>query len=246
MNLFDEFARLGFFACEYPDRYFLSGHLSLGNHGQTVRKLMVELAQRAAGMRRPVGSHFRIFFEASWRELSQESDKRGRETQHPHERLMKPTGNSETITITPRVFDRPSIPADPKLVSVMMPFSSEFDPIRRAIESACKSEGVKCRRADSIRLHTTFIQDIFDLIFASRIVVVDFSGRNANVMYETGIAHALGKEVIPITQSMDDIPADLRSHRVLKYLPNAEGLRGLTTALAVRIRTIIKGAKGQA
>lgn len=73
--------------------------------------------------------------------------------------------------------------------------------------------------------NTTFIQDIFDVIYCAEVVVVDFTGRNPNVMYETGIAHTLGKNVIPITQSIDDIPSDLGHHRALKYLPNEQGYK---------------------
>ena len=85
------------------------------------------------------------------------------------------------------------------------------------------------------------MQDIFDLIFSSRIVVVDYTGRNPNVLYETGIAHTLGKTVIPITQSLDDIPFDLKPHRALKYLPNKEGLQDLVDGLSSRIKTILNG-----
>jgi len=77
------------------------------------------------------------------------------------------------------------------------------------------------------------------LIFTSRIVIVDFTGRNPNVMYETGVAHTLGKVVVPITQSLDDIPSDLKPHRALKYLPNAEGLSDLAGKLEKRMRTIL-------
>jgi hypothetical protein len=63
-------------------------------------------------------------------------------------------------------------------------------------------------------------------------VVVDFTGKNPNVMYEMGIAHTLGKHVVPITQSVEDVPFDIRHHRVLKYLPNAEGLAALQASLS--------------
>jgi hypothetical protein len=55
-------------------------------------------------------------------------------------------------------------------------------------------------------------------------------------MYETGIAHTLGKHVIPITQSFEDIPFDMRHHRVLKYLPNLEGLDKLSTELTLKLQ----------
>ena len=98
--------------------------------------------------------------------------------------------------------------------------------------------GLECLRADDIWEDSTFIQDIFSLIFRSHLVVVDFTGRNPNVMYETGIAHTLGKTVVPITQSLDDIPSDLGHHRALKYLPNEEGYRDLSNSLWKRFKPL--------
>lgn len=53
--------------------------------------------------------------------------------------------------------------------------------------------------------------------------------------YEAGIAHTLGKNVIPITQNIEDIPFDLRHHRVLKYLKNSEGLQELKQGIENRL-----------
>lgn len=83
---------------------------------------------------------------------------------------------------------------------------------------------------------TTIVQDIFSLIFRAQVVVVDFTGKNPNVMYETGIAHTLGKHVVPISQSLDDVPFDMRHHRVLKYYSNNEGLNRLSSDLALKLR----------
>lgn len=58
-------------------------------------------------------------------------------------------------------------------------------------------------------------------------------------MYETGIAHTLGKIVIPITQSFNDISSDLGHHRAIKYLANDEGYRNLSNKLYKKIKTII-------
>lgn len=145
------------------------------------------------------------------------------------------------ITFSPAVFAVPKSEADLALVTVMMPFKAEFNPVYTAINSACDEQSMKCLRADDIWQNSTFMQDIFDLIYRSRIVVVDFSGRNPNVMYETGIAHTLGKVVVPITQSLDDVPSDLKGHRALHYYPNAEGLATLTSRLSKRINTIVRG-----
>jgi len=55
------------------------------------------------------------------------------------------------------------------------------------------------------------------------------------VFYEIGIAHALGREVILITQSESDIPFDLRHLRYVRYLNNGEGLAALKGQLQPRL-----------
>lgn len=121
-----------------------------------------------------------------------------------------------------------------------MPFNPAFDGTYKAIKAVTEYMKLDCLRADDIWDNSTFIQDVFDLIYCAQIVIFDFTGRNPNVMYETGIAHTLGKIVIPITQSIDDIPSDLTQHRALKYLPNQEGYKNLSKELYRRIITIIE------
>ena len=94
--------------------------------------------------------------------------------------------------------------------------------------------GMKALRAKDIWLHSAVIQDVFSLIFRSAIVVCDFTGKNPNVFYEAGIAHTLGKHVVPITQADADIPFDLRHHRYLSYLNNGEGREQLRNGLNQR------------
>ena len=43
------------------------------------------------------------------------------------------------------------------------------------------------------------------------------TGRNPNVFYETGYAHALGKHVILLTQEAKDIPFDLKHYQHIIY-----------------------------
>lgn len=144
----------------------------------------------------------------------------------------------KSIVFTPSVFKIPEEKVDDTLVSVMMPFSKEYQDVYTHIKSACSSLWLECKRADDIWEDHTFIQDIFSLIYRSKIVIVDFTGKNPNVMYETGIAHTLGKIVIPITQNLADIPSDIQHHRALKYLPNSEGLKSLEDGLKTRLKTI--------
>jgi hypothetical protein len=142
------------------------------------------------------------------------------------------------ISFAPHVFAVPDANVEADLVAVMMPFAMEFDGVFSAIKQSCRKAGLKCKRADDIWDDTTIVQDIFTLIFRAQIVVVDFTGKNPNVMYETGIAHTLGKHVIPVTQSLSDVPFDMRHHRVLQYLANSEGLDKLATKLALKLKQL--------
>lgn len=139
------------------------------------------------------------------------------------------------ITFAPHVFQVPEGGIEADLVAVMMPFDAAFRSTYDAIKSACATSGHRCLRVDDIWEESAIIQDIFALTFRAHIVIVDFTGKNPNVMYETGIAHTLGKHVVPISQSLDDIPFDMKHHRVLRYLGNTEGRATLTAELSKKL-----------
>lgn len=142
------------------------------------------------------------------------------------------------IVFSPNIFSIPFETVDHNLISVMMPYSSELSPVYESIKQASGNAGFECLRADDIWDHSTIIQDVFSLIFRSFIVVCDFTGKNPNVFYEAGIAHTLGKHVVPITQSVQDIPFDLKHHRFLTYLNNGEGRSKLSSELTSRFITL--------
>lgn len=142
--------------------------------------------------------------------------------------------------LVPKVFSLNGLEdVDPKLVSVMMPFDARFADVFQTIRHTVSLAGLDCKRADDIWNHDVLVQDIVSLIGRSRVVICDCTSRNANVFYEAGIAHALGRDVILITQSDADIPFDLRHLRYAKYLDNAEGRTELSRRLLERIQTII-------
>ena len=142
------------------------------------------------------------------------------------------------LQVRPTVFRVPTGKVEEDLVSVMMPFEMSFDRVSDAIRKACKACDLRCQRADDIWDQAEVIQDVFSLIYRSRIVVCDFSKRNPNVFYEAGIAHTLGKPVIPIVQNPEDIPFDLRHHRFIKYHDNGEGREKLAREVEQKLRTI--------
>ncbi|MCY1364245.1 hypothetical protein D9M69_510410 [compost metagenome] len=140
----------------------------------------------------------------------------------------------------PTAFTLPEPPVfDDLQVSAMMPFSAPFNGVYEAIRRSAEAAGMRCDRVDGIWENHAVIQDVISLIDRSAFVVCDCTGRNPNVFYEIGIAHSLGKEVILITQSGEDIPFDLRHLRYLPYLNNGEGLAGLQAQLTERLRNPI-------
>jgi hypothetical protein len=144
------------------------------------------------------------------------------------------------VTFAPDVFQIPDKTVESNVLSVMMPFESRFSGTYTAIRNVCRRLNIECRRADDIWDNSILIQDVFDLIFTARAVLTDFTDRNPNVFYETGVAHTLGKLVIPITQSVADIPFDLRHHRALTYLPNSEGLLKLEADLEKKLSRVFQ------
>jgi hypothetical protein len=128
------------------------------------------------------------------------------------------------------------------LISAMMPFNASFDAVYQALRETAEALGLRCRRADDIWENPAVIQDVVSLIDRSRVVICDCTGRNPNVFYETGIAHAIGRDVVLITQNEADIPFDLRHLRFVVYLNNGEGRQELRKRLEPRLRDL-SGAK---
>lgn len=138
----------------------------------------------------------------------------------PGENVSTAPSRTRSIIFSPSVFEVPEGGVEADLIAVMTPFAPEFEFVFDAIREAASSAGFRILRAKDIWQHSTVIQDVFALIFKAHIIVCDFTGKNPNVFYEAGIAHTLGKHVVPITQSAADIPFDLQHHRYLPYLNN--------------------------
>jgi hypothetical protein len=104
---------------------------------------------------------------------------------------------------------------DKKLVFVLTPFHSDYWPTYEAVASVCQSIGLKCLRGDEEHVTGDILQHILRLMSQARLIIANLDGRNPNVFYELGIAHALGKPVLPIASSPEDLPFDIRSTRIL-------------------------------
>ena len=134
-----------------------------------------------------------------------------------------------------RAFEIRKLPIIPRQIALMMPFDVRFNAVHEAIVSLASELNGVCQRADDVWNDDVVIQDIVDLIIQSKVVICDVTEKNPNVFYEAGIAHALGKRVIIITQNKEDIPFDLRHLRYVSYFGNAEGISQLSNNLRRRV-----------
>ena len=134
---------------------------------------------------------------------------------------------------------------DERLVFVLSPFTEPYstvysDHIKPTVENISR---FRCRRADDIYDNRPIIEDIWRCIVQARIVISELTGRNGNVFYETGIAHTVGKEVILITQSMSDVPFDLRHLRCVVYEYTPRGMRDFEDQLKKTILSILTDSR---
>ncbi|UOK42405.1 MULTISPECIES: nucleoside 2-deoxyribosyltransferase [Flavobacterium] len=101
---------------------------------------------------------------------------------------------------------------------VVMPFSSlyqiEYESI---IKPTLQELNIKCIRGDEIYSKQRIMDDIWQSIKSCRFVIAELTGKNPNVLYEVGLAHAIGKPVIILTRNSDDVPFDLKDLRYLYY-----------------------------
>ena len=118
------------------------------------------------------------------------------------------------------------------LCFVIMPFTPKFDEVYRGIiQPAAIEAGLKSLRADEMFSPGPIIEQIRSSIQQSRVCVADLSGRNSNVLYELGLAQAMGKPTVLLLEDSEDfnnLPFDVRHLRVIRYsdsLPGSLDLR---------------------
>lgn len=121
---------------------------------------------------------------------------------------------------------------DPKLCFVMMPFDESFNALYRLVERCCKEQGLRCERADTDVSPGKITSRIYSCIRQASIVLADMTGRNPNVFYELGLAHAISDNVVLLAQSPDDVPFDLRDFLHIRYTNTFAGAEKLANDLS--------------
>jgi hypothetical protein len=163
-----------------------------------------------------------------------------RKEEPPTDKLKTRTTRTSGIG---KIFGGGEFTLDPNLCFVLMPYEPELkavcnDHVRPVVES----EGLSCIRADEI-VSTGFITwDIWEKINRCRFLIADLTRKNPNVFYELGIAHALGKDVILISQNTEDVPFDVRALRCIFYSFTPRGIKEMESTLRRTIREIMRSS----
>jgi hypothetical protein len=113
---------------------------------------------------------------------------------------------------------------------VIMPFKPELHYMYLFMKQHIEAtfSGTSCERGDAKILTVTVLDKIAVYIKQADVVIADCTGRNPNVFYELGMAHALGKPVLLITaDKVTDMPTDIRSFEFIPYqLDDEKGFVG--------------------
>jgi hypothetical protein len=103
---------------------------------------------------------------------------------------------------------------------VIMPFRPELGYLYRSLKIHVEQKfpAVQVARGDDRVITGPVLDKIADYIRKADLVIADCSGRNPNVFYELGIAHALEKPVILITSDpVEQAPTDIRAFELVSY-----------------------------
>ena len=135
--------------------------------------------------------------------------------------------SSEKDTSVNSLFINRDFKIKEKYCFVLMPFLLEWsDSLYKHLKQILYSKEYSCERADDL-YGSDVLEDIWIAINTAELIIADITSKNPNVFYEIGIAHTLGKKVILLTQSTDDIPFDFKRFRHIIYKDNTDGFNVL-------------------
>ena len=103
---------------------------------------------------------------------------------------------------------------------VVMPFKPELHYMylfmKQHIEATYPD--VSCERGDDKILTRPILEKLAAYIKQADVLIADCTGRNPNVFYELGMAHALDKPVVLITSDeVQEAPTDIRAFEFIRY-----------------------------
>jgi hypothetical protein len=103
---------------------------------------------------------------------------------------------------------------------VIMPFGEPWSSavFQDLIAAGARAAGLDCVRGDMIVRVGDLGRNIWGALLRAGIIIADVSALNANVFYELGLAHALGKDTVILRQRGSAIPADIGGAHYHEYV----------------------------
>jgi len=108
-----------------------------------------------------------------------------------------------------------SIEVDHNKAFLLAPINPRFEDQVKTIKMACEDIGIDCETADEEFISGPILSVIVKKMLSANLVIAVIDGRNPNVFYELGLAHAFGKTVVMISGGLEDIPFDIQSQRMV-------------------------------
>jgi hypothetical protein len=130
-------------------------------------------------------------------------------------------------------------PSAERTAFVVMQFGEPYDALyERVIGPVCLEQGLEPVRADDIFGPGVIVDDITDGIREAAVVIAEVSPANANVYYELGFAHAIGKPSVLLAAKDRPLPFDIRGHRCIFYEDTIGGKAAVEASLRRHLSAI--------
>jgi len=157
--------------------------------------------------------------------MSEQPPSRAVITQLQHEVDQLKNAYREAVWERSAIFGPPRQNDGSPRIFVLMPFKASLRSVyTKHIKKVASKAKLSVRRADDFFGPGPVMNDVWSAINSARIIVADCTGRNPNVFYEIGLAHAVGKFTILVSQSIEDVPFDLRQLRIILYKRTKAGM----------------------
>lgn len=98
-----------------------------------------------------------------------------------------------------------------------IPYREAFPPFVSAVRKTAEQYGLTVVSSDDVFRLDQLIKKVFEDIYTSTICLINISGNNPNVMLECGLAMALGKELVLLSDGRSGVPVDLNGMLVIQY-----------------------------
>ncbi|MGM0155057.1 hypothetical protein IGK30_002922 [Enterococcus sp. AZ178] len=117
--------------------------------------------------------------------------------------------------------------------------SNEFEKLEGLIDNVLnpvlKEKDYDIIVAHKIQSLGSINDQIFKSIINSDLIISNLTGLNANVMYETAVAHSFGKPTIMISEIGTVLPFDLKTDRTIFFSDSIKGTGMLKTEISKKI-----------